>query len=87
MKGNAVFILTNKYVRSKNEKKLDIYIDRLYTLDIYIDYITRRKILSSSRDSDFASQNKEENPLLAKGLAFSFGKQGGFYVKQIIDSG
>ena len=82
MKGNAVFILTNKYVRSKNEKKLDIYIDRLYTLDI-----TRRKILSSSRDSDFASQNKEENPLLAKGLAFSFGKQGGFYVKQIIDSG
>ncbi|WP_182437064.1 hypothetical protein [Roseburia intestinalis] len=48
---------------------------------------TRRKILSSSRDSDFASQNKEENPLLAKGLAFSFGKQGGFYVKQIIDSG
>ena len=35
----------------------------------------------------FAPQNKEENPLLAKGLAFSFGKQGGFYVKQIIDSG
>jgi len=34
VKGNAVFILTNKYVRSKNEKKLDIYIDRLYTLDI-----------------------------------------------------
>lgn len=32
--GDAVFILTNKYVRSKNEKKLDIYIDRLYTLDI-----------------------------------------------------
>ena len=34
VKGNVVFILTNKYVRSKNEKKLDIYIDRLYTLDI-----------------------------------------------------
>ena len=34
VKGNAVSILTNKYVRSKNEKKLDIYIDRLYTLDI-----------------------------------------------------
>ena len=30
VKGNVVFILTNKYVRSKNEKKLDIYIDRLY---------------------------------------------------------
>ena len=25
----------------------------------------------------FSSKNKEENPLLANGLAFSFGKQGG----------
>ena len=69
VKGNAVFILTNKYVRSKNEKKLDIY-----RQTIYFSYIDRL-------------YNKEENPLLAKGLAFSFGKQGGFYVKQIIDSG
>ena len=29
------------------------------------------------RQSHFPSENKEENPLLANGLAFSFGKQGG----------
>ena len=38
---------------------------------------TRRKILSSSKDSDFAPQNKEENPLLAIGLGFCSAKQGG----------
>ena len=37
---------------------------------------TRRKILSSPKGSDFSSQNKEENPLLAKGLGFFFEKQG-----------
>ena len=33
--------------------------------------------ICSSRDSDFASQNKEENPLLVKRLGFCFAKQGG----------
>ena len=28
--------------------------------------------------SDFASQNKEANPLLTRGFGFCFAKQGGF---------
>ena len=35
------------------------------------------------RQSHFAPQNKEENPLLVRGLAFSFGKQGGLYVRTL----
>jgi hypothetical protein len=44
---------------------------------------TRRKNLCSPEGKfymvklHFSSKNKEENPLLANGLAFSFGKQGG----------
>ena len=29
--------------------------------------------------SDFASQNKEANPLLTRGFGFCFAKQGGYY--------
>ena len=35
------------------------------------------KILCSPEGSHFPSENKEENPLLAREFAFSFGKQGG----------
>ena len=33
--------------------------------------------------SNKGEENKEENPLLTRGFAFSFGKQGGFYVHSI----
>ena len=39
------------------------------------------------RQSHFAPQNKEENPLLVRGLAFSFGKQGGLYVRTLQSQG
>jgi hypothetical protein len=38
----------------------------------------RRKFLCLPEDSHFAPQNKEENPLLVRGLAFCSAKQGGF---------
>ncbi len=38
---------------------------------------TRRKILCSPEGSHFAPQNQEENPLLARGLAFCSAKPGG----------
>ena len=38
---------------------------------------TRRKILCSPMGSHFSPKNKEENPLLANGLAFFSEKQGG----------
>ena len=41
-----------------------------------------QETFSSPKGSDFASQNKEENPLLTKGFGFCFAKQGGLYMKK-----
>ena len=39
--------------------------------------------ISLGRYTKLMQENKEENPLLTSGFAFSFGKQGGFYVYSI----
>ena len=41
--------------------------------------------MGSHFPSENREENKEENPLLASGLAFSFGKQGGLYVDSTND--
>ncbi|RGE71734.1 hypothetical protein DWY69_11905 [Eisenbergiella massiliensis] len=46
---------------------------------------TRRQILCSPKGSHFASQNKEANPLLTKGFAFCFAKQGGLVWQLLVD--
>ncbi len=53
-----------------------------------ISYVVNAKLkeenpLLLQRQSHFPSENKEENPLLANGLAFSFGKQGGLEREKI----